>query len=510
MKQRKSATTLVALLIGLSPIVSPIAAQGLAGFNLFSTAQDVEIGKQSAAEAEKQLPILNDVRTTRYLNNIVARLAAVAPGAKYPYTVKVVNSADINAFALPGGPMYVNTGLIAAARNEGELAGVLAHELSHVALRHGTQHASTAYLGQAGLGVLGGLFGKSKSTSQIVGAVGGLGLNALFLKYSRDDETRADESGARIMAQAGYDPMAMATLLALLRSEQGREPSKLEQFFSDHPAPADREANIRALASTLTGTRKAPVGNFAGIQQRLGSVATTTSQQVGRLDPPAPTPAVATPGLNVTVVAPSSRVVRHTHKTSGFITIDRPENWPAYEAPNGYTVSIAPPEGVVQTSDGVQHMVYGMIVSHYEPFSAGAGPSRLRNSYVPIEDRTSTNAFLLDATNDLVATLVASNPSLTMVEGSTRSERISGAQALSLLLSGTSEATGEGEQVTVFTRGLSDGHVVYALAITPTRVAEQLNPAFVRMMRSLVVNAGAAHRSTRVVAPTTGTQYRRP
>jgi hypothetical protein len=303
--------------------------------------------------------------------------------------------------------------------------------------------------------------------------------------------------------------MAMATLFALLRSEQGREPSKLEQFFSDHPAPADREARIRTLASSLTGTRKAPVGNFAAIQQRLGGVATTASQQVGRLDPPATTPAVTTPALNVTVVAPSARVVRHTHKTSGFITIDRPENWPAYEAPNGFTVSIAPPEGVVQTSDGIQHMVYGVIVSHYEPFSTTSS-SRLSTSYVPIEDRTTTNAFLLDATNDLVATLIASNPSLSMVQGSTRSERLSGGPALSLLLSGTSAATGEGEQVTVFTRGLSDGHVVYALAITPTRVADQLNPAFIRMMQSLVVNAGAAHRSTRVVAPTTGTQYRRP
>jgi Zn-dependent protease with chaperone function len=507
MKHRILATAIVALVAGLTPIVSPCAAQGLGGFNLFSTSQDVEIGKQSAAEAEKQLPILNDVRTTRYLNSIVARLAAVAPGAKYPYQIKLVNSADINAFALPGGPMYINTGLIAAARSEAEVAGVLAHEMSHVALRHGTQHASTAYIGQAGLGVLGGLFGKNKSTSQVVGAVGGLGLNALFLKYSRDDELKADESGARIMAQAGYDPMAMATLLAMLRAEQGREPSKLEQFFSDHPAPADRESRIRTLAPTLAGTRKAPVGNFAGIQQRLGSVASTVSQQVGRLDPPSTPTAVATPGMTITVVAPSTRVVRHTHSTSGFITIDRPENWPAYEAPNGFTVSIAPPEGVVQTNDGVQHMVYGMIVSHYEPFSAGT-TSRLRNNYVPIEDRTTTNAFLLDATNDLVATLIAANPTLSMVEGSTRSERISGGPALSLLLSGTSAATGEGEQVTVFTRGLPDGHVVYALAITPTRIADQLDPAFMRMMKTLVVNAGAAHRSTRTVAPNTA--LRRP
>jgi Zn-dependent protease with chaperone function len=512
MKHRSLATSLVALSIAFIPVF-PCAAQGLGGFNLFSTSQDVEIGKQSALEAEKQLPILNDVRTTRYLNGIVARLAAVAPGAKFPYQVKLVNSADINAFALPGGPMYVNTGLIAAARSEAELAGVLAHEISHVALRHGTQHASSAYIGQAGLGVLGGLFGRNKNASQVVGAVGGLGLNALFLKYSRDDELKADESGARIMAQAGYDPMAMATLLEMLQTEQGREPSKLEQFFSDHPAAGDREARIRTLAPTLAGTRKTPVGNFAGVQRRLGNLATTTAQAVGRLDPPATTPTVTTPAMTVTVVTPSTRVVRYTHPTSGFVTIDRPENWPAFSAPNGYTISIAPEQGVVQTPDGIQHMVYGLIVSHYEPFAslASSSTSRLRSSYVPIEDRTPENASLLDATNDLVATIVASNPTLAMVDGSTRSERISGAPALSLLLSGTSQVTGEGEQVTVFTRRLSDGHVVYALAIAPTRVADQLNPAFVRMMQSLVVNAGAAHKSTtRAVAPAPGALFKRP
>ena len=131
------------------------------GFNLFSVEQDVEIGRQSAAEAERQLPMLNERSVDRYLGRIVERLAAQAPGARYPYQIKAVNAAEINAFALPGGPMYVNRGLLEAARSEAELAGVLAHEMSHVALRHGTHQASKAYLGQAGLGILGGLLGKN-------------------------------------------------------------------------------------------------------------------------------------------------------------------------------------------------------------------------------------------------------------------------------------------------------------------------------------------------------------
>src|SRR6185369_9050214 len=105
------------------------------GFNLFSTEQDVEIGRQSAVEAESQLPILSNPSVASYVGAIGKRLAAVMPGAKFPYQFKVVNASDINAFALPGGYMYVNRGLIEAATNEGQLAGVLAHEMSHVALR---------------------------------------------------------------------------------------------------------------------------------------------------------------------------------------------------------------------------------------------------------------------------------------------------------------------------------------------------------------------------------------
>src|SRR3954471_6399100 len=127
------------------------------GFNLFTVQQDIDIGRQQAAQAEQQLPMLNDASIDAYLNRVIAKLAAVAPGAQYPYHIKAVNSADINAFALPGGPMYVNRGLLTAAGSEAELAGVLAHEMSHVALRHGTHQASTAQLASTGIGLLGGL-----------------------------------------------------------------------------------------------------------------------------------------------------------------------------------------------------------------------------------------------------------------------------------------------------------------------------------------------------------------
>ena len=184
------------------PMTGLAQTQVKAGFNLFSPQQDIEIGKQSALEAEKQLQLIRDGRVLEYLNRLGQRLSEQAPGERYPYTFKLVNAAEINTFALPGGQIYVNRATIEAAQSEAELAGVIAHEISHVALRHGTHQASKAYLAQAGLGVLGGLLGAG-SAGAIIGAVGDLGLNTLFLKYSREAETQADVVGAQIMARAG-------------------------------------------------------------------------------------------------------------------------------------------------------------------------------------------------------------------------------------------------------------------------------------------------------------------
>jgi predicted Zn-dependent protease len=239
------------------------------GFNLFSPKQDIEIGRQSVVEAEKQLPVLRDAQVTGYLNRLGQRLAAQAQGEKFPYTFKVVNASDINAFALPGGPVYINRGTVEAAQSEAQLAGVVAHEIAHVALRHGTHQASKAYLAQAGLGVLGGVLGGG-SVSKIIGAVGGVGLNTLFLKYSRDAETQADVVGAQIMARAGYNPLDMARFFETLQQEAGRDPSKLEKFLSDHPPPADRTKRIEKEVAMLNlQERGKEVGGFSAARSKL-------------------------------------------------------------------------------------------------------------------------------------------------------------------------------------------------------------------------------------------------
>ena len=416
------------------------------GFNLFSVEQDVEIGRQSAVEAERQLPLLRDRNVDRYLNQIIGKLAAKAPGARYPYAIKAVNASEINAFALPGGPMYVNRGLFEAARSEAELAGVLAHEMAHVALRHGTHQASKAYLGQAGLGILGGLLGKNGgNTAKIVNAVGGLGLNAVFLKFSRDAEYQADQVGAQIMAGAGYDPVAMADFFELLRSEQGRDPGKVEQFFSSHPSPADREARIRETGREPAVAGSRDVGGFdrmrAGLR-RLAPASPRGRAAVGRATEPGRRSQDR--GRVRRAGGPAVLAVQRFEQRNGFFTIEHPDNWRAYAAGSGYAVSMAPDGGVVDTANGQQAMLYGVIINHYAPFEGETErqqESRQRN-YAPFEDTDQWRGSLEDATDDLVRQIIRSNSYLRAQDGEARREQIDGAASFSVVLSGRSPVTG--------------------------------------------------------------------
>ena len=470
------------------------------GFNLFSVDQDVEIGRQSVVEAEKRLPLLNDRNVDRYLNQLVGKLAPRAPGARYPYTIKAVNAPEINAFAFPGGPMYVNRGLFEAARSEAELAGVLAHEMSHVALRHGTHQASRAYLSQAGLGILGGLLGKNGGdTSKIVNAIGGVGLNAAFLKFSRDDEYQADHLGAEIMAEAGYNPTAMASFFELLRREQGRDPGKVERFFSDHPPSADREARIRDQAQSLQVVRSREVGGFDRMRADLRRYSPASSAVAqGYEEPRNQDRRDQDSGhFDVRVDQPSSRFQRFEQR-NGFFSIEHPDNWRAYSTDSGYAVSMAPEGGVVDTGNGQQAMLYGVIVNHYAPFEGYTDRrqgSQQRN-YAPFEDTDRWRGSLEDATDDLVRQVIRSDSYLRAQDGQARQEQIDGVPSFSVVLSGRSPVTGEDERVTVVTRGLPDGHVLYALCIVPNRGYDSMAPTFAHMLRTLNVNDDAYHRGT--------------
>lgn len=236
-----------------------------AGFNLFTPEQDVELGDASAGEIARQVSPLRDERTNAYVQRLGEKIAAGAPGYRFPYRFVVVSSPEVNAFALPGGYVFINTGAIEAAHSEGELAGILAHEIAHVALRHGTNQASKAYVVKTGLGVLDALAGGSRAR---VGQAARAYARTLFLRFNREAEEEADLEGARLMAQAGYDPRDMASFFASLEERGGERAPDSED---DHPNPAVRVALIEGELPSLR-TERAPVRDteeFRRIRARL-------------------------------------------------------------------------------------------------------------------------------------------------------------------------------------------------------------------------------------------------
>ena len=486
---RRTACAVAVTLLAASALVHA-QTQVKSGFNVFSQQQDIEIGRQSAVEAERQLPIVRDATLQNYIERVGRRLADAAPGPKFPYTFKLVNVSDVNAFALPGGPTYITRGLIETVRNEGELAGVIAHEISHVALRHGTNQASKAYLAQAGLGILGGVLGGGAggSTAQILQAVGGLGLNALFLKFSRTAETQADVLGTQIMARAGYDPEAMATMFQMLKSKQGSEPGKLAQFFSDHPNPANREARVRQEARSL-GARGSleVVGGLDSVRSRLRGLGTPASMaQIAKGVRPSQGssyPSAGSTGETVQIAAPSSRM-RTFRQRNDFFQIQYPDNWRVSEA-GGYGATILPQGGAVRASNGQDILVYGVVINHYEPFAGQ--PGDVFNE--PVRGR----GTLEQATNDLANELMQANRHLRFVSNSMRRQTIDNANALSVVLGGRSPVTGADERVTVFTRELPDGHVLYVLFVAPAQDYNALSRTFQSMVSSLRVNDNSYH-----------------
>ena len=241
------------------------------GFNLFSKQQDIQLGREAAAEISQQLTLVQNPELAGYLSNLGRKLASQPEAGDYPYTFALVHEKSINAFALPGGPTFVHSGLILAADNEAEVAGVMAHEISHVALRHGTHQVTKALAIQIAAGLLAGAVGDESLWRQLVQAGVGFGAGSLLLKYSRDAEMQADLLGAHIMAGAGYNPVEMARFFEKLQSEGG---SRGPQFFSDHPKPGNRvkyvEDEVRSMPRQTFSLNNAQFLRFREDVARLG------------------------------------------------------------------------------------------------------------------------------------------------------------------------------------------------------------------------------------------------
>ncbi len=246
------------------------AATALTSVVLISVDMETRIGREAQAAMTRQMPRVSDAAITTYVRGLGRALAARAGGPAFPYSFDVADHAAINAFALPGGPVWVHRGALALARDESELAGVLAHEIAHIAERHAAEQISSQIVSNLGLSLLSALLGNSFSAATTEAAAQALA-GGVFLKFSRDDEREADAAGAAIAARAGWDPRGLTGFMTALRAAAKRDPSAVEVFFSTHPAPEDRIEHLAGAVRSLPRGRRDSEA-FATMKRRLAQL----------------------------------------------------------------------------------------------------------------------------------------------------------------------------------------------------------------------------------------------
>ena len=264
--------------------------KGLISKMSMSVEKEVALGRQLAAEVDRQAKFVDDPLITEYVNRVAQNLV-LHSDAKIPFTVKVIDSDEVNAFALPGGFFYVNKGLILAADNEAELVGVMAHEISHVIARHAVENQTKANLMQygtlAGIILLGGIPG------MVLQNTAGFGMMAGFMHFSRNAEAEADKLGTEYLYASGYDPTALATMFEKLEAKNKKKPGTIAKIFMDHPAPSDRRAASLALAARFP-EREEYVINTSEFNRvkahllRLSNARATTAGEITGSDQGAP------------------------------------------------------------------------------------------------------------------------------------------------------------------------------------------------------------------------------
>jgi predicted Zn-dependent protease len=436
--------------------------------NKYKPTDDVKVGRQAAAEVEQQMPILNDNEATSYLSGVGQRLVNAIPSEfqhpEFQYYFKIVNARDINAFALPGGPMYVNRGMIEAAHSEGEMAGVMAHELAHVFLRHGTAQASKAQK----YGLLAGILGIG---GQIIGGVpgaaaqiAGQGVGVYFLKFSREYETEADIMGAQIMARAGYDPRDLANMFKTIEQQSGGGGGG---FLSDHPSPKDRYARINQEAQNLrVSESNRDSREFLRIQSRLRGMGRAPSMQEiaqsGNRYPAGDNRGNypnSAPGGRVEY--PSTRY--QTYSTlGGIMRVSVPSNWRQLSESNSVWFS---PEGAYGQ---YQNQV---VYTHGVNFGLAQTQSR----------------GLQQSSQEFISSLTQGNTNLRQRSSWVRTT-VAGRTGLTTTLTNTNEATGQAEAITLITAQLRNGQLFYMIAVAPENESASYQAAFRNVLRSLQIS----------------------
>jgi Zn-dependent protease with chaperone function len=457
----------IAAVVLISVTVATAQTRIAAPKNKYTPQQDVQLGREAAAQVEQQLPLLRDDNINSYVADIGRRLVASIPAElqhpEFNYTFKAVNVKEINAFALPGGPMYVNRGMIEAAKSEGEVAGVVAHEISHVALRHGTAQATKATkyeIGTIAGAVIGAIVGGRAGNVIAQGTQFGLG--TAFLRFSRAFEKDADILGSQIMARAGYDPRDMANMFKTIEQQGG---SGGPQWMSDHPNPGDRYAYINKEAQSLRVENATHnTSAFQSVQARLRQMPPAPSTEeatrnAGRTTGGSPT-GTTSGRITGNVERPSSRYTSYTE--GNLFRVSVPSNW--RELAGNNSVTFAPDGGYGTANQGSQQSV----------FTHGVEVGLTRNETHDLQT----------ATDELLQSLAQSNPRLSRNSGSDRGT-IGGRQGLRTVLSNQNEVTGRPERIALFTTLLNDGTLFYMIGVAPDNEFNTYDQVFNRVAGSV-------------------------
>ena len=436
--------------------------------NNYTPQQDVEIGKEAAAEVRQQFPIIKDELITKYLTNVGERLLAAAPEQfkqpVYQYSFTPVNVKEINAFALPGGPMFVHRGMFDAAADEGGVVGIMAHELSHVLLRHGTANATKAsnpwlQLGQVAGQIGGAMVGGAAGSYIAQGSQFGLG--TLLLRYGRDFEKQADLLGVQIMARAGYDPRGLARMFETIEKESkagggGGTP----QWMSSHPNPGNRTQYINKEAESLKIEPKSDESEFVAVKNAFNGLSPAVSMAElakARQRPTGQAVAAQPPGSpGQPVPAPSSEF--KTIAGGKVFQASVPSNWNALSSNN--SIKVVPENGYGEVN-GQTSFTHGM--------EFGVARSNTRD--------------LAEATRVWLNAVAQNNPELRLA-GKQETGQISQRTAIATPLSNPSPLGGR-ERIVVYTTFLADGTLFYVLTLVPEADAGTYLPVFQKVVSSI-------------------------
>ncbi len=466
MKKYNWGKNLTALMLIWAMMMMPLLVMGQTRIkqpkNKYKIQDDVKIGRETSVEVEKQMPVLNDYEATRYVQNVGERLVRGIPRefqhSEFNYQFKIINASDINAFALPGGPMFVNRGMIEAAKNEGEMAGVMAHEISHVAIRHGTAQATKQSNPLTQILGIGAILGGAILAGEAGAQLGMMGVQAWMTKYSREYETQADILGAQIMANSGYDPRDLANMFKTIEKESGG--GRAPEFLSSHPNPENRYENINREAELLRVSNN-PIRNtreFERVQsilRRMPKAPTMQEIEKNSQNNPQTNP-TAGGRYNSRVAYPSSRTV--SYRNGNMLSMKIPDNWKTFETQETLTFS---PEGAY----GDQGITHGAMVGIQQ----------------------TTKRDLPTATEEYVDGIITVNSYLRKQTGYYKTS-IDRRTAYYITLSGRSPVTNNTEVATIYTTQLRNGQLFYVVTVSPQSESSRYSSAFRNMINSININ----------------------